>query len=96
MELAFTPGFLRGEQFLMEADAGKALTLLSGAAEMSYASGECFRLENGFAEHNNQRRMTQALPQYPDRFTVYLTCYTPGEKSLSIRTGSRFPLSLQE
>ena len=95
MELAFTPGLLRGEQFLTEADAGRALTLLGGAAEMSYASGECFRLENGFAEHNNQRRMTQALPQDPDRFTLYLTCYTPGEKSLSIRTVSRFPLSLQ-
>lgn len=94
MEAAFTPGSLRTDQLLMEANAGQGLTLMKGCAEMTGREGGCLRLEEGFAEHNNQRRMTGAMAQDPDRFTVYLTCYTPAEKKLRILAGSRYSPAL--
>ena len=95
MEITFTPGMLRTEQILMAANAGQGLTLTGGNAEMSGPEGGCIRLEGAFAEHNNQRRMTGAMAQDPNRFTVYLTCYTPAEKRVALRAGSKFGPALE-
>lgn len=87
VELGFPGGsMLRHESFLMEGEGGKSLLLAGGTLEVRGPSGDVITVSPGFAEHGNMRRaeMGGAFAQSDKHFTVYLTAYTPVEKTLHI------------
>ncbi|MCR4884375.1 MAG: hypothetical protein K6A68_12435 [Clostridiales bacterium] len=94
LELGFTPGTLRGEQFLMDAFPGGEMTVSGGAIEISDHSGHCLTVSPCFASHNVRNRMIGAYPKAEDRFTVYLTCTSPCTRQITIGTTPMFPSSL--
>ena len=94
LELGFTPGTLRGEQFLMEARPGGEITVSGGDIEVSSPSGHCLTVSPCFASHHVLGRMGGAFPKAEDRFTVYLTCTSPCTREITIGTRPLFPSTL--
>lgn len=87
VELGFPGGsMLRHESFLMQGEGGRSLLLADGTLEVTGPSGDVITVSPGFAEHGNMRRaeMGGAFAQSDKHFTVYLTAYTPVEKTLHI------------
>ena len=54
--------------------------------ELTNNQGDVLTVEDGFAEHANLYRRDNAYPQSGEHFTVYLTGYTPVEKTFRIGT----------
>jgi len=86
IEMGFTPCHVRHESFVMEGKPGTSLILTNGLLEMTGAQGDVLTIENGFAEHGSLARRDSAYPESPSHFTVYLTAYTPVEKTFRIGT----------
>jgi len=87
VELGFpSDSMLRHESFLMQGEGGRSLLLADGTLEVTGPSGDVITVSPGFAEHGNMRRaeMGGAFAQSDKHFTVYLTAYTPVEKTLHI------------
>ena len=81
---------LRHHGFLMEGKAGQSLLLTDGALEVIAPCGGVITLSGGFAEHANLHRYGDANQQIPDHFTVYMTAFTPVEKTIHIGTKRLF------
>ena len=94
LEFGFTPGHVRGSQFLLEGEAGKTLTLTGGSLEVTDDAFGRLTLSPAFGEHNLASRMGGAYPVSPDRFTVLLSAFSPAEKTLRIGTAPLFPPTL--
>ena len=94
LEFGFTPGHVRGSQFLMEGEAGRTLTLTGGSLEVTDDAGGRLTLDSAFGGHNLASRMGGAYPVKPDRFTVLLTTCSPAEKTVRIGTSALFPPTL--
>ena len=90
LELSFSPGVLRGEQFVMDAKPGGSILLTGGRAELLGESGDCLTISPCFAAHRVMNRMGGALPEDPSRFTVYLTGVTPLQQTLLLGTERLF------
>ena len=87
LELAFTPGLLAGDQFLMKAEPGGSMTVRNGTVAMRTEAGDEIRVSPCFAEHQVLRRMGGAWPESAERFTVYLTCVTPADRTITFLCG---------
>ena len=87
LELAFSPGLLVGDQFLLQAEPGGSMTVRNGAVALRTEDGNEIRVSPCFAEHQVMRRMGGAWPESPERFTVYLTCVTPAERTITFDCG---------
>ena len=95
VEIGFPAGSkLRSESFLMEGKQGESLLLAKGPLEVTAPSGEQMLLSDGFAEHAALGRSDGAYPQSAEHFTVYMTAYTPVDKTLHIGTKSSFAKEL--
>ena len=92
LEFGFTPGHVRGSQFLLEGEAGKTLTLTGGSLEVTDDAFGRLTLSPAFGEHNLASRMGGAYPVSPDRFTVYSGLTSPVQETLAYRHTSAFPL----
>ena len=95
LELGVLPCTVRGEQFLMEGKAGESLTLMNGSVELSNHAGDVITLSPGFCEHGMLGRSTNAYPQSPDHFTLYMTDFTPVDRVLHIGTRPFEPRELR-
>lgn len=95
VEFGFAAGSqLRHQGFLMEGKAGQSLLLADGALEVIAPCGDVITLSGGFAEHANLHRYGDAYQQSPDHFTVYMTAFTPVEKTIHIGTKRLFGKTL--
>ena len=95
LELGYEPGaVLRGGQFITPGTPGQWLTLAGGPLEACWPGGDILTLDRGFAEHGVTRRMGGAYPLSEERFTVFLTAYTPCERSFRISRERLLPLTL--
>ncbi|MBQ9007859.1 MAG: hypothetical protein IJ088_00815 [Clostridia bacterium] len=94
LEFGFSPGHVRGSQFYLEGEAGKALTVTGGCLEVTDDTHGRLTLDPAFGEHNLASRMGGAYPLQPDRFTVLMTTCSPAEKTVRIGTSALFPPTL--
>lgn len=86
VELGFLPCRVRHECFAMDGAPGGSLILGKGMLELTGESGDVLTIENGFAQHGSIARRDSAYPQSREHFTVYLTAYTPTDKTIRIGT----------
>ncbi len=86
VELGFLPCDIRHSCFEMHGAPGGSIILNSGMLEMKGSEGDILTIKEGFAEHGYIRRRDTAYPQSNEHFTVYLTAYTPTEKTIRIDT----------
>ncbi len=94
IEMGFTPCHVRHESFVMEGKPGSSLILTKGLLELTGPQGDILTIENGFAEHGSLARRDSAYPESPSHFTVYLTAYTPVNKTFRIGTKEAFKKDL--
>ncbi len=95
IEAGVLPCMVRGEQFLMEGKAGESIILMNGEVELSNQAGDVITLSPGFCEHGNLGRSTNAYPQSPDHFTLYMTDFTPVDRVIHLGTKPFDPRSLR-
>ncbi len=87
VELGFPPDCqIRSDSFIMTGKAGESMTLLQGDLEVRSAAGDTVSLSPVFARHNQLARSDGAYPQSPEHFTIFLTDYTPVDRTIVIRT----------
>ncbi|HPF87250.1 MAG TPA: hypothetical protein PK537_04250 [Candidatus Limiplasma sp.] len=85
VEIGFLPGCqVRGDDFLLEGKAGQSITMRGGDVEVKNHHGEIITLSPTFGRHNVQSRSGGAYPQSPDHFTLYMTDYTPVDRTFHI------------
>ena len=66
--------------------AGSSLLLTKGMLELTGPQGDVLTIEEGFAEHGYVSRRDHAYPLSPAHFNVFLTAYTPCDKTFRIGT----------
>jgi len=96
VELGFLPDCqVCGEDFLLDGKAGQCVTMRGGNVRVKSRGGEIITLSPAFGCHNVQARSGGAYPQSPDHFTLYMTDYTPVDRTIHIGamqdTALRFP-----
>ncbi len=95
VEIGFPAGSkLRSRSFLMDGKGGQSLLLAEGPLEVLAPTGERMVLSDGFAEHAALGRSDGAYPESAEHFTVYMTAYTPVDKTLHIGTSPCFAKEL--
>lgn len=82
---------LRADQFYLSGKAGECVTLRSGSVDVIGEGGEIVTISPAFAAHNVLARMGGAYPQSQEHFTLYMTDYTPVDRTLHIRATGLAP-----
>ena len=86
IEIGVLPCQVRHDSFVMEGKAGSSLLLTKGMLELTGPQGDVLTIEEGFAEHGYTYRRDHAYPLSPSHFNVFLTAYTPCDKTFRIGT----------
>ncbi|TDF92814.1 hypothetical protein [Paenibacillus piri] len=80
-------GMLETGDTLIPGDAGRTAILKNGEA-IYRLDGESIRLQGGFGEHAYTSAMRGTEANSKDKFTVYMTDFTPVRRQVSIYAGS--------
>ncbi|TVY09455.1 hypothetical protein [Paenibacillus cremeus] len=84
LELMFeSGGALETGDSIIPGDAGRGVILKSGGA-VYRRDGESLRLQGGFGEHAYTTAMRGSEPQSKEKFTVYMTDFTPIHRQIAI------------
>ena len=95
VELGFPGGSqIRHQGFLLDGRPGYSMLLSQGPLEITGPSGDVMTIDGGFAEHASFNRYPDAYPESKEHFTVYMTAYTPVDKTIRIGTKPIFGKTL--
>ena len=82
---------LRNENFCLETSPGGQITVGGGRLEIGREEGEILTIDPCFAEHDSRARMSGAFQAAGERFTVYMTAFSPFERRIHLGTKPLFP-----